>query len=307
MACNKLIHAYRLANGQIQFHQSGDVVADEWLACGQCMGCRLERRRQWMIRSLGESKLYGQDNSFVTLTFDDKHYPEHGNLDYTYWQKFMERLRYEIYPRKARFYMCGEYGEQKSRQYGVNPHFHGVLFGVRFPDQKVFKKPKSGNTLYTSELLTRLWPFGFHTIGAVTPQTCGYVSGYCLKKMTGDIAKEYYKRIDLETGEIFQLTPEFNQMSRKPGIGHDWLMRYYKDYYHPGGNSSIVVNGREQKAPRYYDKIYATLNQLGFEAVQYDRYLQAKLIPVTELSDERLAAKNEVLEAREAAFAKRRA
>ena len=38
------------------------------LPCGQCVGCRLERSRQWAMRCLHEASLY-EDNCFLTLTF----------------------------------------------------------------------------------------------------------------------------------------------------------------------------------------------------------------------------------------------
>ena len=36
--------------------------------CGQCIGCRLERSRQWAIRCVHEASLH-EANSFITLTY----------------------------------------------------------------------------------------------------------------------------------------------------------------------------------------------------------------------------------------------
>ena len=41
------------------------------LPCGRCIGCKLERSRQWAIRLLHEAQLH-EWNSFVTLTFEDE-------------------------------------------------------------------------------------------------------------------------------------------------------------------------------------------------------------------------------------------
>ena len=41
--------------------------------CGQCIGCRLERSRQWAMRCVHEAQLH-RDNSFITLTYDDVHF-----------------------------------------------------------------------------------------------------------------------------------------------------------------------------------------------------------------------------------------
>lgn len=60
--------------------------------CGQCIGCRLERSRQWAVRCVHEAQLH-ERNCFITLTFDDEHLPSGGSLDVTVCQKFYKRLR----------------------------------------------------------------------------------------------------------------------------------------------------------------------------------------------------------------------
>lgn len=47
---------------------SDEVVT---LPCGNCVGCRLERSRQWAMRCVHEASLY-QNNCFVTLTYNDE-------------------------------------------------------------------------------------------------------------------------------------------------------------------------------------------------------------------------------------------
>ena len=42
------------------------------IPCGQCLGCRLERSRQWATRCIHEASLWSH-NCFLTLTFDDGH------------------------------------------------------------------------------------------------------------------------------------------------------------------------------------------------------------------------------------------
>lgn len=46
-------------------------AAEVSIPCGQCIGCRLERARQWAVRCVHEASLY-EDNCFITLTFDDQ-------------------------------------------------------------------------------------------------------------------------------------------------------------------------------------------------------------------------------------------
>lgn len=49
------------------------------LPCGRCIGCRLERSRQWAVRCVHEAALH-EDNAFITLTYDDDHLPYGGTL-----------------------------------------------------------------------------------------------------------------------------------------------------------------------------------------------------------------------------------
>lgn len=44
------------------------------LPCGHCIGCRLERSRQWANRCMLELQ-YHDSAYFVTLTYDDDHVP----------------------------------------------------------------------------------------------------------------------------------------------------------------------------------------------------------------------------------------
>ena len=39
--------------------------------CGRCIGCRVERSRQWALRCVHEAELY-EENCFITLTFNDE-------------------------------------------------------------------------------------------------------------------------------------------------------------------------------------------------------------------------------------------
>lgn len=80
------------------------------LACGQCIGCRLKRSREWATRCTHENQLH-QESTFITLTYNDEHLPESyntgklddqgkpilaGNLDHRDFQLFLKRLRQHI-------------------------------------------------------------------------------------------------------------------------------------------------------------------------------------------------------------------
>ena len=226
-------------------------------------------------------------NSFVTLTYDDDHLPEYNSLNYKHFQDFMKRLRKSH--NGVRFYMCGEYGEDFSR-----PHYHALLFNCFFPDRKKHSTGDSGSVIYTSEALTKLWPFGFSSIGDVTFESAAYCSRYIMKKVTGDLAESHYETVDLSTGEVSARVPEFNRMSLKPGIGAEWIKRYNKDVY---PRDVVIARGHESKPPRYYDKFLQRFDADKLEDVKFSRYNRA-MLNVEDSFPERLAVREEVTKAR---------
>lgn len=216
--------------------------------CGTCLGCRLERAREWAVRCMHEAQLHDK-NCFLTLTYDEDHVPAGGNLRPKDFVDFMKRLRFRYGP-GIRFFQCGEYGER-----GGRPHHHCVLFGHDFSDREFYRE-RNGVRLDTSRELAELWPFGFSTVGAVTFDSAGYVARYTLKK-----AGKTNKPVD---GRV----PEFLTMSRRPGIGRGWIDRYIKDVY---PSDELVVNGHVTKPPRYYDDQAAKRMPAELEAVKLVR------------------------------------
>lgn len=242
------------------------------IPCGQCIGCRLERSRQWAIRCVHEASLHEQ-NCFITLTYDDEHIPSDGSLKLDDLQRFFKRLRKRIYPHKVRYYAAGEYGEQLER-----PHYHACLFGWRPEDLEIIRQNHDGSYLYISSFLSEIWPNGFNSVGDVTFESAAYVARYVTKKITGKQALKTdedgltpYQReyIDVLTGEVtvHDVTPEFVTMSRRPGIGKGWLEKYGSDVL---SYDEVIINGKPCKPPKYYDRC--------FEKTDIERitYLKAK-------------------------------
>lgn len=215
--------------------------------CGSCIGCRLETARQWAMRCTHEASLH-EKNCFITLTYNNDHLPAGGTLVKRDLQLFFKRLRKSYGTDRIRYYACGEYGDRLSR-----PHYHACVFGIDFEDKEVFNRGrvsyyqnrfKTGttNTVYVSERLRDIWRNGFVTVGELTFESAGYVARYCTKKITGKKAKDHY-------GEK---TPEFALMSRKPGIGADWLKKFTTDVY---PKDFTTMNGKRMRPPKYYDSL----------------------------------------------------
>ena len=293
MACYHPLSAYQCADGGIVFSErKGDVVRSLQLPCGQCVGCRLERSRQWAMRCVHEASLWPQ-NAFITLTYADEHLPQDRSLRYPDFQKFMKRLRKRFkgvgsgpqgdYP--IRFYMAGEYGENFGR-----PHWHACLFNFDFQDKKIWLRTKSGSKIYRSAVLEELWPFGFSSIGEVNFASAAYVARYIMKKVTGHRSDEHYRSVT-DDGEILERVPEFNKMSLKPGIGAGWYEKFKTDVY---PHDYVVINGRKTKPPRYYDSKFRQEYPLEFEDIQFHREMDARA-RFSDNTDERLAVKEQVV------------
>lgn len=238
------------------------------IPCGQCVGCRLERSRQHGVRCMHESRMHAE-NSFVTLTYNNESLPKNKSLDYRHWQLFAKKLRFHRGP--FRFFMCGEYGDLNRR-----PHFHACLFGMDFPDRKYWRMSDSGFRLYRSAILDSLWGNGNCEIGDVSFDSAAYVARYCMKKITGDKAKSHYEQLDLDTGEITWLTPEFCHASNggnskstwKGGIGRGFFDKF-KDEMYP--LDRVIVNGQEARPPRYYDSMLSEEDLLWIKKCRIDK------------------------------------
>lgn len=266
--------------------------SDITIPCCQCAGCRLERSRQWALRCVHEAKLHDH-NCFITLTYNDENLPSDIGLHHKHFQDFMKRLREHIVYERAkkiqdasggnltirrskviareyfkkfgglpRYYMAGEYGDNFGR-----PHFHACIFGYNFPDREnAFRR--NGLPVDRSDTLEKLWTFGFSSVGNVTFKSAAYVARYVMKKRTfiDDESRFFhYAVIDDDTGEMIERSPEYNAMSRRPGIGKGWIDEFMSDVY-PCDN--VVENGVKMRPPRYYDS--------QFELLSPDEYAKLK-------------------------------
>lgn len=222
------------------------------LPCGQCIGCRLERSRQWAIRCFHEAKLY-KENCFITLTYNDDWIPYTFNregtalatLDPDIFTKFMKRLR-KRFGNGIRYFQCGEYGELFDR-----PHHHVCLFNFDFPDKVLWRLNHEGDPMYRSPALERLWTdpktgvsYGFSSVAELTFKTAAYTARYILKKVNGERKENHYDGRQ----------SEYVTMSRRPGIGKAFYEKYKDDMYNY--DMCVVRNNFVAKPPKYYDALF---------------------------------------------------
>lgn len=115
-----------------------------------------------------------------------------------------------------------------------------------------------------------------------------------MKKDFGKWSENRYQEIDMETGEVYQKTREFNKMSLKPGIGHGFYQKWKTDLF---PKDVCVINGVATKPPKYYFKKLKEEEPETYEEIGYKRALQAQE-KSEDNTDERLLVKEVVLKAR---------
>jgi len=213
------------------------------LPCGQCIGCKIERSRQWAIRNMHEKQMH-ESSCMLTLTYAPEWLPWGDSLHLPHFQNFIKRLRRHIAPTKLRFFHCGEYGDIQKR-----PHYHALLYGYGFPD-RTSRGTRNGFPIWGSDTVTRLWSdpktgssYGRHEIGDISFESAAYVARYILKKITGARADDHYAGRD----------PEYVTMSRRPGIGRPWLEKHKTEVY---PSDSVIARGIPMRPPRYYDQVW---------------------------------------------------
>lgn len=178
MPCYKPVRAFRssardaLGKYTVAFSRQRPGDQEVELPCGRCIGCRLERSRQWAVRCVHEASTCPKGASFITLTYDDNHLPSPPTIQKEDLQLFWKRLRKKYVPKcpfpvwidgpdgktvknprrekwlrenGVRYFACGEYGDQPmpgslSGKLG-RPHYHAILFNHDFIGEHVIRRP----------------------------------------------------------------------------------------------------------------------------------------------------------------------
>lgn len=298
MSCYKPLKGYKTPSGVV-FQELGrhDIVGDIELPCGMCIGCRMRRASDWTIRIMHEASMW-ESNCFITLTYERNALPPNSSLQHKDFQLFLKRLRKENNT-PIRYYMCGEYGPVNQR-----PHYHACVFNEAFrEDRKPCGKSGSGQIMYESEKLKRLWGHGKITVQELTKESAGYCARYIMKKQLGIEAQTAYDLINKETGETIKRDPEYNAMSLKPGIGEAWFKKFGKDIY---PSDYVIVEGNKQTPPKYYDKLLKRHGKEGpeknmriqdIDELQWKREQKARA-KAEDNTDERREAREKVHTAR---------
>ena len=259
-ASGKVKYWIRKREDSADFQREIDLNKDKCILipCGHCIGCRLDYSRSWADRMMLELETE-KKAIFLTLTYDNDHAPWsqfdsegdplYASLDKRDCQLFMKKLRSRFDGKdgrpfaKIRFFLAGEYGPSTLR-----PHYHAIVFGLGrsdFPDSVQHGCNELGQRYYISNTLSDIWSNGFVLLSDVSWKTCAYVARYVTKKLSGEAKITYSER---------NVIPEFSLMSRKPGIGREYLNQHPDCLDKESIYLSTVDDSLKIQIPKYYYK-----------------------------------------------------
>ncbi len=211
-----------------------DPNGDSTIPCGKCDECLSKRAIDWATRCSHEISCH-EENSFLTLTYDDDNLPSSFVIK-DLFKNFIKRLRKEI-KTDLRYIVSHEYGSQTQR-----PHHHMLAFGYNPSNQEYLRKAPSGEPLFTSDQLLKLWPHGYHSIGTANEKTAYYIASYSLKS-----AKHIVTHPD--SGEPVEVTDSMDA-SKNPAVGFNYFIK---------NAEQLVYSG--DPLPRYYLKLLQTAHE----------------------------------------------
>ena len=183
--------------------------------CGQCLGCKIVRKKTWKHRILLEAKEHVQ-SAFVTLTYEDEHLPKGGTLDPKDIKLFLYKLRKNVskeYGKKIRYYFIGEYGDQNER-----PHYHAAIFGIgcNGPNPRDYSNKKC--SCRTCTIIGKSWNMGIIGVGTLENDSASYLAGYLNKtvKVDGEVVMGLHNKNNPKVLKWLKgRHPEFTRMSLK--------------------------------------------------------------------------------------------
>lgn len=194
--------------------------------CGQCIHCRQKKSKELARRCVLHASMYTH-NCFITLTYDQSSINDN-TINYSDIQKFKKRLRKSLNEKKIEIFNVHEYGK------GGRKHWHLVIFNHDFEDKTIYTT-SNGIPIYNSNILSKLWPHGYNTIGTVTEASAMYQAQYTQK--------------DIVNGNT---NNDKKAKSNHSGIGKPFFNRHYEQIltlgYIPFGEQKMPI-------PRYFEKL----------------------------------------------------
>lgn len=206
----------------------------ESVPCGICFACAQTRRSHWSSRLYVEWQ-HSKYSYFYTLTYADENLTFVDDIPVLLKsdvQKFLKRLRKRFNHFRIRYFLCGEYGGLTRR-----PHYHILLFSTKKLEY---------------EDVRDTWQLGNVKCGNVTMKSIMYCAKYSI---VDPLERKFYEMYD---GAV---SPPFCLMSRRPGIGYQYLKDGVMEEWHNQdllNRTFVMIDGQKRSIPRFYrDKIYS--------------------------------------------------
>lgn len=137
--------------------------------CGKCRNCLKNKSRDWRARLISELSSNKDGYSyFVTLTLDDSAYDYYCINSNVPVRLFLERYRKRV-GRSLKHFIVTELGSETHRL-----HYHAIFFGSKL----------------SSDVLSKIWDFGFSHFGWCTEDSVSYIAKYITKPQ---IYESWYK------------------------------------------------------------------------------------------------------------------
>lgn len=182
-----------------------------------------------------ESRLHAE-NAFITLTYDKEHEPKGRTLVPDHATVFIRELRRRLAPKRIRYYLVGEYGDEHDR-----PHYHLVVFGLWTclrgrTDQLLHNNSKKRwRCCKNCTYIQSLWEYGSIDLGQLNTESAQYISGYVTKKLTS-------KNDPYVLEKLNGRHPEFARRSNRPGIGAGYAPNIVESLTSEHGHYAIEEN-----------------------------------------------------------------
>lgn len=185
--------------------------------CGSCNFCLQKKRNDWSFRLAQEFKV-AENASFLTMTYEDELLPLTRDRRPQLSKRHMQLFNKRVrkLSPKLRYYAVGEYGTETDR-----PHYHSIMFNH-------------------CDNIEKYWEYGHIHVGEVTPASIHYVTKYIINSKGASQARE----------------PPFSLMSRRPGIGQNY-MDTHEQWHKAQTKDYTKVKGQYGAIPRYYrDRLF---------------------------------------------------
>lgn len=313
MPCYHPLDAWQTIEGDIHFHARGtsgkkgnapNYRRELKLPCGRCIGCRLDRSKQWAIRLMHEAQLH-ERTAFITLTYADR-YVQGGSKslrDLARPPDPLTRTQACASDTDRSPLACQDSLTRPSSSYVlVRPrsldykHVQTALRSLRQTLRRrrglqgkirFFMCGEYGEQLARPHYHLALFGEDFREDRYVWRRTDAYTYyrspelekhwphghseiGNLTIESAAYIARYIFKKLTgPPAADHYQgRTPEFIVMSRRPGIGKTWFEKYIKDVYPHDG---VYINNHKCKPPRYYDKLLELVDKPMLEEIQQAR------------------------------------